>query len=334
MAMTVAVTGPTGEIGRATVDALERSPDVARIVGMARRPFDPAAYGWRHTDYRQGDVCDPVAVADLVRDVDVVIHLAFSIMGSRVESARVNLTGTRVVAEQTAAAARPSRLVYTSSVAAYGYHQNNPQPLTEDVPAAGSPGHYYSTQKAESERLVAAATAGTDLRVFVLRPCVVAGPRATALADEMPWRQLGRRLPTAVQQLLADLPGRALLPDPGVPLQLVHHDDVADAIVEATVGAAAGGAYNLAGEGTISLSDVARAIGAVPVPVPGRAAGAVTDVLARLPWLPPEVEWLQAVRIPMLMDTRRAREALGWRPQWTSAQTLQEMAEGLRRRLE
>ena len=46
------------------------------------------------------------------------------------------------------------RLVYTSSVAAYGFHRDNPQPLTEDVPARGSDSHYYSAQKAEVEALL------------------------------------------------------------------------------------------------------------------------------------------------------------------------------------
>jgi prephenate dehydrogenase len=47
--LTVAITGPTGDIGRSVVRALERSKDVKRIVGMARRPFDPAQHGWKRT---------------------------------------------------------------------------------------------------------------------------------------------------------------------------------------------------------------------------------------------------------------------------------------------
>src|SRR5215211_6715647 len=51
MALTVAVTGPTGDIGISAVEALERAPEVERIIGMARRPFDPAAHGWTRTEY-------------------------------------------------------------------------------------------------------------------------------------------------------------------------------------------------------------------------------------------------------------------------------------------
>ena len=38
--LTIAVTGPTGEIGKSFISALERAPEVERVIGMARRPFD------------------------------------------------------------------------------------------------------------------------------------------------------------------------------------------------------------------------------------------------------------------------------------------------------
>nr|MCW1960055.1 NAD-dependent epimerase/dehydratase family protein [Mycobacterium sp.] len=202
MGLTVAVTGPTGEIGISTVDALERDPSVERIIGMARRPFDPAAHGWTKTSYRQGDILDRDAVDALVAEADVVVHLAFIIMGSRAESAHVNLVGTRNVFEATVAASRPRRLVYTSSVAAYGYHPDNPSPITEDVPTRGTPEHYYSEQKAALEAALADITAGSDLSVYILRPCIVAGPKAPALADAMPWSLLPGLLGAAARTCL------------------------------------------------------------------------------------------------------------------------------------
>ena len=56
--LTVAVTGPTGEIGKPFLAALERVPEVERVIGMARRPFDIAAHGWEKVEYRRGDVLD------------------------------------------------------------------------------------------------------------------------------------------------------------------------------------------------------------------------------------------------------------------------------------
>ena len=327
MTLTVAVTGATGEIGISAVHALEREPTVARIVGMARRPFDVAAQSWTKTEYRQGDILDRGAVEALVADADVVVHLAYLIMGSREESRRINLAGSRNVFEATVAAARPTRLVYTSSVAAYGYHADNPIPLTEDVPARGSSEHYYSQQKAECEAVLREVTDASDLEVYLLRPCIVAGPRATALADTMPWRQVSHALPEPVRGLAGVVSGLLpLMPDPGVLLQLVHHDDVADAIALAARGAGSPGAYNLAGDGEVTLSDVAEATGSHAIRVPHAAATAALAVLAALPMVPAAAEWVHVARSSVVMDTTRAKTTLGWHPKHTSQQTLQELA--------
>lgn len=319
MGLTVAVTGPTGEIGISAVTALEREPAVEKIVGMARRPFDPTAHGWTKTTYQRGDILDRDAVDGLVADADVVIHLAFIIMGSRDESARINLQGTRNVFEATVAAPRPRRLVYTSSVAAYGYHSDNPVPITEDVPTRGSPEHYYSQQKAACEAALAEITDGSSLEVFILRPCIVAGPHAPALADAMPWN----KLPAPLRAVSKALPlWKPVVPDPGFPLQLVHHDDVAAAIALAATAPAPPGAYNIAGEGLVTVSDVGKALGGRPVRVPAVAASAALAVLSRLPFVPSALEWLHVARTSVVMDTSKAKKDLGWQPTYTSAETL------------
>ncbi|MDT5198931.1 MAG: UDP-glucose 4-epimerase [Mycobacterium sp.] len=323
MGLTVAVTGPTGEIGISTVDALERDPAVDRVIGMARRPFDPDAHGWTKTSYRQGDILDRQAVDAFVADADVVIHLAFIVLGTREESQRVNVAGTRNVFEATVAAERPRRLVYTSSVAAYGYHSDNPVPLTEQTPVRGSAEHYYSEQKAACEAVLAETTDGTSLEVFVLRPCIVAGPKATALADAMPWNSLPAALRSATKAVSVLKPP---FPDPGTPMQLIHHDDVAAAIALTASTSAPAGIYNIAGDGEVSLSDVATALGARPVRVPAVTATIASAVIARLPFLPSSTEWLHATRTSVVMDIGKAKSVLGWAPRYTAAETLQAMA--------
>jgi UDP-glucose 4-epimerase len=321
--VTVAVTGPTGEIGVSAVTALEREPTVDAIVGMGRRPFDTASRDWVKTTYQQGDILDREAVDALVSQADVVIHLAFIIMGSREESARVNLKGTRNVFEATVAAERPRRLVYTSSVAAYGYHPENPVPLTEDVPTRGSPEHYYSEQKAACEALLSEITKNSSLEVFILRPCIVAGPEAPALADAMPWKQLPGPV-RAVAKIAPIL--KPVVPDPGFPLQLVHHDDVAEAIALAATAPAPPGAYNIAGDGVVTVSEVARALGGRPVRVPAVAASAASAAISRVPFMPSMLEWLHVARTSVVMDTAKARTELGWQPVHSSAETLAALA--------
>ena len=157
-----------------------------------------------------------------------------------------------------------------------------------------------------------------------MRPCIVAGPKAPALAAALPWNQLPgvvRRLTQAVPVL------KPPMPDPGTPVQLVHHDDVASAIALAvTTTPAAPGAYNIAGDGLLTMSDVGRALGARPIRVPHVAAVATSEVLARLPFVPSAREWLHAGRASTVMDTSKARDQLGWQPQYSAAETLAALA--------
>jgi UDP-glucose 4-epimerase len=328
--LTVAVTGPTGDIGRSLLRALERLPEVGRVTAMARRPFDPAADGLTKTRYRQGDVLDRAAVTELVADADVVVHLAFVIMGDAEETSSVNLRGSHNVFG--AAIDRgTARLVYASSVAAYGFHADNPDLLTEDLPARGTRRHYYSAQKAELEEALAELLAEGRTDAYVFRPCIVAGPDALALVQSIPYLQLSEHLPGPVMRALELMPAlKPVIPDPGVPFQLVHHDDVADALCAAVLGRGEPGVYNLAGEGTLTMADLARALDWYSIPVPDLALGAASELVARLPFVPAEAQWIESLRRPVLMDTAKAREILGWRPRHDATETLQGMVDAAR----
>jgi nucleoside-diphosphate-sugar epimerase len=321
--VTVAVTGPTGEVGRAFVRALERSRDVASVRALGRRAIDPANEGWRKTTYLRGDVTDRAAVDELVAGADVVVHLAFAIMGARGESgSEVNLDGSRNVFAA-AVRAGAKRLVYTSSVAAYGFHDDNPPLLTEDVRPRGTEAHAYSAAKADVERLLAEQTVGTPLEVYVFRPCIVAGPDALMLIGSIPYVQLGEKMPTAVRRLLDAVPVlKPVIPDNGISFQLVHHDDVASALRAATLGRGAPGVYNLAAAGTLTMRDLADDLGWYAIPVPELAVDVAGEIATRLPFVPEETQWINALRVPVLMDTAKAQRELRWRPRYGVRETL------------
>src|ERR1051325_9485680 len=104
MALSVAVSGPTGEIGKPLLAELEGRDEVGNVLGMARRPFDPGEEGWKKVAYRRGDILDRGALAALFDGADVAVHLAFAIFGSREETRKVNLEGSSNVFEVAAAA--------------------------------------------------------------------------------------------------------------------------------------------------------------------------------------------------------------------------------------
>ncbi|HEX6712400.1 MAG TPA: NAD-dependent epimerase/dehydratase family protein [Thermoleophilaceae bacterium] len=322
MGLRVAITGPTGDIGRALLRQLDQAPEVDRIIGMARRPFKPSELGLEKTEYRQGDILDADSIANLVEDADVLVHLAFIILGGHDETHRINLEGTRNVFEA-ATSAGLKRFVYTSSVAAYGFHDENPQPLTEEVVPKGTDDFYYSAQKAELERELHRMVGESDLDTYVFRPCIVAGGDALMLIKAMMEQlQLGGRLPQ-ITTFLNTVPFlKPVLPDPGTPFQLVHQDDVAQALVASVTGRGEPGIYNLAGEGTISFGDLASAIGWYSVPIPNFALEVTAEVISRVPFAPAEFQWINAARVPVVMDTQKARDKLGWAPAYDTRETL------------
>lgn len=333
----VAVTGPTGDIGRSVVRHLDRADGVGEIVAMARSQFDPAAAGLTRTEYRRGDILDRVAVDELVDGADVVVHLAFLIVGGHEETERINLEGSRTVFEA-AVAAGASRLVYASSVAAYGFHADNPPLLTEDVPPRGTERHYYSAQKAKLEETLREVLDGSATAGYLFRPCIVAGEDALALIRNIPYVQLAelvRRFQTPLTAIVMEAARRfpavkPVLPDPGVPFQLVHHDDVAAAFLTAVLGRGAPGPYNLAGEGQVTMSELASALGWYSFPVPEAALDSLAEVVARVPLVPAQAQWIESIRQPVLMDTSKARRELGWEPQHDALQTLREMVNAAR----
>jgi nucleoside-diphosphate-sugar epimerase len=322
--LTVAVTGPTGTFGAGLVPLLEDDNRVTRILGLARRPFDPAERGWSKMEYRQGDVRDPGALRAAFAGADVVVHLAFLIAGnaSRETIRAINVDGTLNVF-RAAAAAGARRFVYASSVAAYGFHADNPELIDEDWPVRPAARLFYAQEKAELEELLQHEAANApDLALYLLRPPVVLGPNAVGAKDVLPGplAPLGRRLLGRPRRLPVPVP----LVVPEHPLQLIHEEDVGRALQLCVVGAGPPGAYNIAGEGVVTAADVAREFGALPIRVPAGPGQAAARAVSRLPFLPPVAQWVEAASRPAIMDTTRAREQLGWRPRYTGLEALRD----------
>ena len=280
---------------------------------------------------QQGDVLDRDSVDALVKGADVVMHLAFILIGDPEEAQRINLEGSRNVFEATVAA-KAKRLVYTSSVAAYGFHEDNPQPLTEDVPTRGTDSFYYSAHKAELEEVLDEVLAGSEGRCLRV-PAVHRRRRRGDHPDRDDGRDAAavraaedgqaRPRPGAVPRRRS-FPIRASISSSSTPRTSPT------ALLAGAEGAGEPGRYNLAGQGAMSVTRMSRALGWWSVPVPGAAVAILDGVASKLPGLPAEAAWLTTFRLPVLMDTRKAKEELGWDPQWDAESTLRETISGAR----
>jgi nucleoside-diphosphate-sugar epimerase len=323
---TVAITGASGIYGRCLAELLEQEPAVERVVGVARRPFDPAAHGFSKMTFQAADVLDPVALEEAFAGADVICHLAFTVFDRGMEPQRVrqiNITGSNNVFDA-AAAARARRLVYASSVAAYGAHPENPVPIREDQPVLGKEGLYYAEHKAEVEALLDRFQEDhPHIAVVRLRPCTTVGPRSVDLYRGP--------LPTPLVGLLLSPLLPWPLPDPGVaPFQLVHERDVAEAFRLAIVREEARGPFNVAGGGTMTVGDLAGALGAIRVPFPGAVLRRLVATANRVGMFPVADEWLMMTEHPIVVDTSRARRDLGWVPRYDTHTALVDMLQHYR----
>ena len=322
----VAVTGPTGTFGFGLVPLLEHDTRIASVVGVARRPFDPAAHGWSKMTYRQGDVRERATLEAAFEGADVVVHLAFLVTGggaSPKEIRAINVDGT-VNAIRAAAAVGAQRFVYASSVAAYGFHTDNPTGMTEDWPTRPAAHLFYAQEKAELEELLAReAIAHPGLGVYLLRPPVVLGPHAVGGKSALAARLLpmGRRAAAFARRLPVHLP--VVVPD--LPLQVVHEDDVGSAFVQCIVGAGPPGAYNIAADDVLSGADVARELGLLALPVSPKPFQRLARFAAAIPLpggAPPVASWVESVSNPPIVDTGKAKRELGWTPRHSAIEAL------------
>ena len=185
--------------GRGGARALTRGGADPRHGAPALRP---AGQGLEEGHPTGAGTCSTAdGVAALVRDADVVVHLAFMIMGGAKESRRVNLVGSRNVFEATVAAG-VKRLVYASSVAAYGFHATTPSRSPRRFPRGAPPPTTTPRRRRRSRRCSRHPRRRRAPPAYVFRPCIVAGPQAPLLIDSLPYTQISERLPGPVLSLL------------------------------------------------------------------------------------------------------------------------------------
>lgn len=315
--LTVAITGATGTLGPPLLARLAGERAVTKILVIGRqRPADMP----RKAEFRAADMRDRAATTRAIDTADVVIHTAFALYGvasSEAELFATNVEGT-LNAARAAALTGASRFVYTSSAIVYGMHPD-PDPITEDAPLRASGHHFYARHKAQAELLIREALDPTDTEAYLFRPCAIVGPHALGGATS--------RVPNPIVRAATRV--RPAAPPPPVPLQFVHEDDVAQALVRAALGEGPPGAYNLAGTGALEGDDVLKTAGLRKLPAPRALLRAAARALTKAPPVLPALGWAEVLSEPLLLDTTKARRELGWRPRYSSRAALAHTREAL-----
>lgn len=318
--MKVIVIGATGNVGTSVLRALGEDDAVDEIVGIARRV--PRAQ-WPKASFVAADIVRDDLVRHL-RGADAVVHLAWLIQPShdRRATRAVNVDGSARVFRAVADAGVPA-LVYASSVGAYSPGPKD-RAVNESWPTEGIPTSFYAVDKSDVERALDRFEAEhPDVRVARLRPGLIFKREA---ATEIRRLFAGPFLPTTLvrPELLPVLPLPA-----GLRFQAVHSLDAGEAY-RLAIHSQARGAFNVAAEPVLDGEVLGELFGARPVEVPPAVFRAGAAAAWRLHVQPTPPGWVDMALAVPIMDTRRARDELGWTPRRSAVEALQDLLAGLR----
>ena len=266
------------------------------------------------TDLRaRSDLPFPVRMLD-VRDraleaalhehrITHVVHLASVIEGGidRRRDHDIDVNGTRNVVE-CCLAAGVRHLTVSSSGAAYGYHADNPEWIDESAPLRAGDRFAYAHHKRLVEELLAGyRTSHPRLGQLVLRIGTVLGA-------------------TTQNQITALFARKRILVVRGSdsPFVFVWDEDVVGAILHGVTGDRTG-VFNVAGDGRLTIHEIASILGKSELVVPGAAlvaALAVSRLLRVGRYGPEQVDFL---RFRPVLSNRRLKEEFGYRPVKSSA---------------
>jgi UDP-glucose 4-epimerase len=299
--MKIVVTGGSGQLGTLVLERLVESRSVDSIVSLDLvPPMIPSA----RIDWRIADLRDPGLERHL-EGADALVHLAFIVTKSAsVETMRaVNVDGSRRIFEA-AAQHGVRRLVYASSVAAYGVVQGHPPVIVESTFRRPTPTLTYADNKYEVEAyLDQFEAAHPEMSVVRLRPGVLLGRRVSLVAT------------TAFHRRILPVFSDARAP-------IVWDEDVADAVVR-SLDDGVRGAFNLVASAPLTGVEFARLAGFRPIKVPRAAVGAATRTSGVLGPLLGEKRldagWLEAADVDMCVAADKAKAVLGWNPRYPSS---------------
>ena len=304
----IAVTGASGYIGSLLLQKLEDQGDLGKLVAIDLNP--PPLPIHNIAVYRQ-DVTEPIDELLQAHRTSTLVHLAFiterGINRREILSNReANLKALQSVLNS-CLRARIKHFVYLSSHTVYGAHPDNPVPLSDGAPLRPSPEDPYAYDKFLSEQMIQDfAEQHPEIKVTVLRPCVVLGPNA----DNKVTRAFFRPWLMAVQ-------------DYNPPLQFLYEDDLAR-VLTIIINRGIPGVFNVAGEGVVFYREVAEIIKSKLIELPAFLGYPLVQLTWRLHLQRSSTAaGLDLVRYPIVLSTSKLRHTTGYRFWHTSRDALE-----------
>lgn len=308
--MKVVITGSSGYLASVLIPLLAQDKRIEKMTGIdIAPPKSEALRGLKKFEHITASILDYEKIVGIFKNADCVIHMVFNINGmhDKKKLETINVTGSQNVINAVAEA-RVKKLIFTSSIAAYGAHPNNPVPLTEESPLRGKGTFFYADQKHRLEEyLDGFEKKHPKISVVRLRFCTTTGPRASNETVT-----------------LYTAPVFVAFPHFQPPVQLLHEDDAAEAFHLAVVKDVSG-PFNIGSDWDMTAKEHSKIAGAKTIYLPVWIARVFATLLWKLRLVKFDPSWISASLYPVVTDTSKARKVLGWKPRYNSRQIIESL---------
>jgi UDP-glucose 4-epimerase len=261
MNKTVLITGAGGYVGSLITQALangthdEKDFSPEKIIALDVRDCPKSLEGLPKVTFIKNDVRGP-ELAQIIDQYkpDVVCHLA-SIVTPGKNSNRefeysVDVLGTKNVLDACVKSG-VKKVIITSSGAAYGYHADNPMWLKEDHPLRGNQEFAYSDHKRLVEEMLKEyREKHPELKQLIFRPGAV----------------IGKTVKNQITDLF-DKPVIMGIVGSDSPFTFIWDQDVVNILIRGIANEASG-AFNLAGDGALTMKQIAGILNKPYLPIP------------------------------------------------------------------
>ncbi|UAL29344.1 NAD-dependent epimerase/dehydratase family protein [Nocardioides rotundus] len=307
----VLVTGISRDLGRRAARYIAGQPGVEKVIGV---DVVPPRGDIGDVSFVRADIRTPVIAKVLAKeDVDTVVHMSVIAtpgrVGGRNTMKELNVIGTMQLLAACQKSASVKHLVVKSTGTFYGASSRDPAMFTEDMQPRSVPRAGYAKDVYEVEGYVRGfARRRPDVGITLLRCANVIGAHV-----ESPMTSYFRLpvIPTVFGF------------DPR--LQFLHEDDLMRVLVH-SVQSGAHGTFNVAGDGTLMLSQAIRRMGRVAMPMPGPAVGGLGTALKKARMADFSPEQIAYLTFGRGIDTTKMRDELGFEPDYTTAEAFAEFA--------
>ncbi len=308
----VLLTGATGTIGRQVAQTLYHDPNVGRLVCVARdsepyyfHDYDRIRFQFKQLDILKARELHNFVLSALFREasIDTVVHLAFvnRPRDQGLATHTLNVEGTKNLLYKCIEIGHIRKFVFQSSDAVYKLRPSNPALLDEEADLNfDHDASQYVKDRVDADMICRSQLLNPGVRIIILRPSSI----------------IGRNVHSRWNALLENhrLIFKVLGFDPMI--CPIHANDVIRAIQHA-VHRDVQGVFNITGLDWAPLSTFIRLAGANRLSLPALALRAVNGLQQALRLTQYDYDdQPEAMRHACLLDTTRARDVLGFTPQY------------------